>query len=94
MRHTIRETDFIARYGGEEFVIVAPDIEPEGLNEFTNRIREALRTSDIPGIDRHVTASYGATLLNDKDGLNSLLTRADEALYASKENGRDCFTLL
>jgi diguanylate cyclase (GGDEF)-like protein len=94
MRHTIRETDFIARYGGEEFVIVAPDIEPEGLNEFTNRIREALRTSDIPGIDRYVTASYGATLLNDKDGLNSLLTRADEALYASKENGRDCFTLL
>lgn len=94
MRSTVRDTDFIARYGGEEFVIVTPDITPEGLNELTSRVRVALLNSEIPGVDKQVTASFGATLIKAGDDKHSLLSRADSALYKSKENGRDRYTFI
>lgn len=94
MRSTIRASDFVARYGGEEFVIIAPEISSRGLYELTERIRETLAAADIPGLEKTVTASFGATLFRDGDDQSALLSRADQALYASKAEGRNRFTLL
>jgi diguanylate cyclase (GGDEF)-like protein len=93
MRETVRSTDFIARYGGEEFVIIMPEITSEGLYEMTGRIRETLEAAAITGLDKPVTASFGASLLQSGDDKNTILSRADEALYKSKAQGRNCITL-
>jgi diguanylate cyclase (GGDEF)-like protein len=93
MRETVRATDFIARYGGEEFVLILPEISRDDLYEITCRIREAFESTDIPGLDKAVTASFGAAVLDSTDDHRSLLSRADKALYNSKELGRNCVTM-
>lgn len=93
MRKTVRASDFIARFGGEEFVVITPQITESGLREMTDRIREALQRAAIAGIDKPVTASFGATLLQEGDEPNTMLFRADKALYDSKKNGRNRCTL-
>jgi len=93
MRETVRATDFIARYGGEEFVLILPEISRDDLYEITCRIREAFESTEIPGLDKAVTASFGAAVLDSTDDHRSLLSRADKALYNSKELGRNCVTM-
>lgn len=93
MREKVRATDFIARYGGEEFVLIMQEISREDLYDITCRIREALEAADIPGLDKPVTASFGAALLENVDDHHSFLSRADRALYNSKEQGRNRVTM-
>jgi diguanylate cyclase (GGDEF)-like protein len=93
MRASVRASDFVARYGGEEFVMITPEISPHGLYEMTERIREALETADISGLQKTITASFGAALLTDADDQKALLSRADKALYTSKAEGRNRFTM-
>lgn len=83
-----RKTDVICRWGGEEFLILLPSA---GL-EKTYIIAEALRTKikQITLLPGHtVTASFGVTEVRVDDTLESLVERADSALYEAKKNGRD-----
>jgi diguanylate cyclase (GGDEF)-like protein len=88
----IRTTDTLARYGGEEFVLVAPETDEESALRLAERMRVALRSTDIPvnHVVLRVTASFGIAMLRaDDEEPEQVLRRADQALYAAKAAGRD-----
>jgi len=87
-----RETDLAARYGGEEFVVLLPSTTEEGARILAERVRagvEALRV-EWEGKPVPVRVSVGiATLEGEKDTGDALVARADQALYAAKQTGRN-----
>lgn len=86
-----RDVDIFGRWGGEEFLAVFPDTNLEGALITLERIQSAIRNQplDFKEITIPLSVSVGCSLLKDGDGKDSLLHRADEALYIAKENGRD-----
>ncbi len=88
---SIRNIDFLARYGGEEFVLLLPNTDASGALIVADRLREQLQ--EAQWLLRPVTASFGvATLSAQMEAPKSLLQAADEALYCSKEAGRNRVT--
>jgi len=81
---SVRETDIVARYGGEEFVVVMPQTDLEQASTFAERFRVTVE-EQLP-----LTVSGGVTAVVDGDTGDSLLARADAALYAAKSAGRNC----
>lgn len=81
---SIRETDLVARYGGEEFVVIMPETDLQGAAVFADRIREAVAR------ELSVTLSGGVAEALDGDSADTLLARADAALYGAKNAGRNC----
>ena len=82
--------ELVGRYGGEEFIILCPDTNLEQAARRAERLRATLRKFKIGGIDRlRVTASFGVAQSEPGDSVESLLRRADKALYKAKEEGRD-----
>jgi len=81
---SVRETDIVVRYGGEEFVVVMPETDLQGACVFSERMRARIE-EDLP-----VTVSGGVAAALDGDTAESLLARADAALYAAKTAGRNC----
>ena len=96
-RETVRSVDILGRYGGEEFVILVPDTSEAGTGEvLAERLRACIAQEPIAssGEAIAVTISLGvAGLRPDTDDLAKLLDRADTALYAAKEAGRNCVKL-
>lgn len=90
-----RPFDLYGRWGGEEFVGIIRNIDAEDLKTLGNRMRVLIANSYIRRrwTKLHVTISVGATLVRWGDTQDSLIKRADELLYASKEAGRNCLTL-
>ena len=90
----IRDFDLLARYGGEEFVVIMPNT-PAGLAAMVaERLRQGLAAQpfEIAGSDRAlpITASLGvATTTDPMETAQNLLGRADVALYAAKNAGRN-----
>lgn len=89
LRSTCRKEDIVARYGGEEFIVILPDSPAAATVECAERIRKTIQETPHPGIDRPVTASFGAALFLTSDSQESLIKRADTALYEAKESGRN-----
>lgn len=89
----VRETDLAFRYGGEEFVVILANTGLAGARQVAERIRvgvEAQRHDLGEGADPlQVTVSIGISQLEAGDNLLSLFVRADRALYAAKEGGRN-----
>jgi len=95
LQANIRGIDLACRFGGEEFVVVMPDTNAQTAAEVAERLRLAVDTmpfamSDGNG-DIAVTTSVGVATLTDRRGetAESLLERADSALYEAKEMGRN-----
>lgn len=78
-----RETDLVARYGGEEFVVVMPHTNLEAATVFAEKIRKAIDNASI------VSISGGVASATTQDTPQTLLARADAALYAAKTAGRN-----
>lgn len=92
MRKNTRETDIIvARYGGDEFVLVMPETNISGGKVLIERIRRQLRAASIPGV-KQTTISCGITEwnLSPPDNPETIMSRADDALYEAKRKGRNC----
>jgi len=97
----LRETDIIGRYGGEEFVILLPETPDENVTtdpvshpsiKVAERLRKAIENTPIKTNrgDIHITASLGVVELSPEgEGIETLLDRADQALYAAKQAGRN-----
>jgi len=81
---SVRETDVVARYGGEEFLVVMPETDLEGAIKFADRLRARI-AEGMP-----LTVSGGVAEALDGDSRDSLIARADAALYAAKSAGRNC----
>jgi diguanylate cyclase len=80
---SVRDTDIVARYGGEEFVVVMPHTTLENGCLFAERVRQKIET------DLGITISGGVATALDGDNAQSLLSRADAALYSGKAAGRN-----
>jgi diguanylate cyclase len=79
----VRDTDVVTRYGGEEFVIVMPQTSLVGACIFSDRLRQQIEQS-LP-----LTISGGVAGAVDGDNPQTLLARADAALYSAKAAGRN-----
>jgi diguanylate cyclase (GGDEF)-like protein len=76
----LRKTDLLARYGGEEFAVLLPDCGLDDAMEISDR----LRTAQPEG-----TCSIGVAAWDTREHGTELVARADRALYAAKESGRN-----
>lgn len=83
-----RDIDTVGRVGGEEFVALLPDTDATGAAEFTERVRAALDRHDPQGLPP-VLVSAGVVSAQHVQDLQTMLQRADSALYAAKRAGRD-----
>ncbi|EPJ75876.1 sensory box/GGDEF family protein [Pseudomonas sp. CFII64] len=92
IRHHVRDVDIAGRYGGEEFAVLLPGTDKEGARIFSERVRQAIE-AEVVEHDGHAircTVSLGvADLATPMPGYKTLIERADQALYVSKENGRN-----
>lgn len=80
---SVRDTDIVARYGGEEFVVVMAHTTLDNACQFAERVRGLVESS------LSLTISGGVTMALDGDNSQSLLSRADAALYSGKAAGRN-----
>jgi diguanylate cyclase (GGDEF)-like protein len=88
LRHTVRETDTVARYGGEEFAVLLPDTDHAGGMVLAERLRRAVAGGSWE--KRQITISVGvSTLTPDTADAAALVKEADDALYRSKQTGRN-----
>lgn len=86
----IRSMDRAGRIGGEEFVILMPDTTSEMARTVGERLRAAIESADVRHADGEpVTASIGVAVASVSDTVDSLLARADRALYQAKRQGRN-----
>jgi two-component system cell cycle response regulator len=85
MRAHLRAEDQLGRLGGEEFLVLAPDTDAEAAGHVAEKLRAEVRHAPTPV---PVTVSIGVATWND-EAPEELLHRADEALYAAKQAGRD-----
>lgn len=85
---SLREGDGVYRLGGEEFVVVLPDTDIEGAEQVAGKLKNAFH-AQLEGPGGPVTASIGVAQFGTNESLSHWLTRADEALYKAKKQGRD-----
>ncbi|WP_137884979.1 GGDEF domain-containing protein [Pseudomonas sp. 2FE] len=94
LRNQLRPKDSLTRYGGEEFVILLPEIAAEEGRSIGERLRRSLEQVSAfyspVGVLPGVTMSIGLAQVRAKDSLQSLIARADSALYQAKQQGRNC----
>lgn len=84
----IRTTDIFGRIGGEEFALVLPETPKQSAKDFADRIRLCIENQKFPDIG-NITISLGVTQLYEDDTSDSIFNRADVALYAAKNSGRN-----
>ncbi|MGP0172169.1 GGDEF domain-containing protein [Pseudomonas sp. NCHU5208] len=95
LRENLPDRAFAARYGGEEFCVVLRDCQSlEAARHFAEHLRNKMhglrvKVRSTDQVLDSITASFGFALAMAGDGLESLLTRADDALYQAKRNGRN-----
>jgi diguanylate cyclase (GGDEF)-like protein len=92
-QHALRDWDILGRVGGEEFAVVLPETESEQSVQVAERLRHAVATAG--GVTNNeasapITVSIGVATAHDEDtDLETLLQRADQALYEAKRSERD-----
>ena len=91
LKKTLRDGDKVFRYGGEEFVIILNRVTNDVCMQVTQRILNIISSNQLiyKGNALNVTMSIGATIYNDSDTPETLISRADKALYKSKQNGKN-----
>jgi diguanylate cyclase (GGDEF)-like protein len=90
--NTTRESDIPARIGGEEFAVLLPHTDEESGRQIALRLLEMVRRIDLSAVapNLQITISVGLTsIVMSEDNLETLLKRADTALYEAKYRGRD-----
>ena len=86
----LRTSDFASRAGGEEFCLLLPSTDLAGALEIAEKLRAAIARVEVPGVDREVSASFGvATYPEHAIDALTLMRKADRALYAAKQAGRN-----
>lgn len=97
LRHTIREGDILSRFGGEEFTVLLPDTDRKEAFITAERIRNNIEAMEVPYQDliMKVTVSIGISTYDWVEKLTekTMIERADEALYESKNKGRNRTTI-
>jgi diguanylate cyclase (GGDEF)-like protein/PAS domain S-box-containing protein len=93
LKGTLRENDIIGRIGGEEFAMLLPETDTEKASEVAERLRQTVADTHITTEDNNqiaVTVSIGIAVPTSISlGIDNILNRADSALYAAKNKGRN-----
>ena len=91
MRNATRRVNAVGRYGGEEFLFVLADTGPKQARDIAERIRTRVNFQpiNVNGTDLTVTVSIGVASTTSPEDAVQLISRADEALYRAKNNGRN-----
>lgn len=97
LKNLVKGHDVVARYGGEEFAIIFRNTTIQNAVKITNKIREDISSKRIQRKDTQkslgqITVSFGVADYVTTESVESLLQRADRALYMSKRNGRNRVT--
>jgi diguanylate cyclase (GGDEF)-like protein len=93
VKDVLRGSDLKCRYGGEEFLVLLPETPLHGARRVAETLRREIAERPIPwaGEALTVTASFGLTqALPGETNIQSVVARADAALYRAKEEGRNC----
>ncbi|MDD2899623.1 MAG: GGDEF domain-containing protein, partial [Desulfuromonadaceae bacterium] len=87
----LRGTDFTGRIGGEEFAFALPETRIQRAVETAERVRRNIEETVVlhEGNEFFITASIGVSEYRDGDTQETLLSRADQAMYNAKETGRN-----
>jgi diguanylate cyclase (GGDEF)-like protein len=87
----IRSIDKLGRYGGEEFLLVLPETAPDAARKTLDRLRAIIADLDWTAIaaGAAVTMSVGVAAVRENDTADTVLARADAALYRAKDAGRN-----
>jgi diguanylate cyclase (GGDEF)-like protein len=98
--------DIAGRYGGEEFLLIFDETDPAEAAQVTERLRKQIEQTGFEKVDKagdvlehqslNITMSFGIATLDRKSGITTAsdwISRADDALYQSKQNGRNRVTL-
>jgi diguanylate cyclase (GGDEF)-like protein len=92
---SVRGRDLVGRYGGEEFMLLFPNTPLEMATRVAERIRKHVAATPVHLPERTIpiTLSIGLAQFEDGDSLESLINRADRALYKAKRAGRNCIAV-
>ena len=88
VRESIRKIDYFVRWGGEEFMIISSETNLKEVSALAERIREIIESSTFKDVGK-VTVSFGVTEFRANDTEDSLIKRADDAMYEAKKKGRN-----
>ncbi|MEB3328399.1 MAG: diguanylate cyclase [Candidatus Sericytochromatia bacterium] len=93
LKESVRKYDLVARYGGEEFAVILPNADEEAAYSLAERLRKTLEGMSFAVSEARsirVTASIGVASRTERDATpKDLIKRADVALYAAKNGGRN-----
>ena len=93
LKENIRESDTVGRWGGEEFVIICPNNDIHAAQKLAQKLRISIEDFEFDVVKKQ-TSSFGVSQLNKYDTIDSLIQRADKALYKAKESGRNRVELI
>jgi diguanylate cyclase len=95
IKSIMRKSDALVRYGGEEFTLILPDTDVRGAHFVLARLQQLMSKSPLEYEGRKIntTFSAGIATLRPEENGHALLRRADEALYAAKNSGRNLIKL-
>lgn len=87
----VREEDMVSRYGGEEFVVIMPETDLQSAMAAMEKVRASVQDCPFSFNQQRIsiTASFGLATFIEGDDIEACFERADKALYAAKQNGRN-----
>lgn len=88
IKNNIRETDTVCRWGGEEFLVLCAEADEKEAVQIAEKLRLLIERHPFDEI-KSLTMSCGVTVYTEEDTMDSFISRADEALYLAKEQGRN-----
>lgn len=88
LKNNVRSTDIIGRWGGEEFLIILPETDEKDGRLLAEKLREKIENNNFVTAGK-LTASFGVSMYSYDVSPASIVSRADEALYLAKKNGRN-----
>jgi len=89
LKKNTRSTDTLGRWGGEEFLMICPSMGLDNIYILAEKLRRAICDETFPIVEK-LTTSIGITCYHKGDNINSIVKRADKALYEAKEERNVC----